>query len=145
MPSTPSPFAGHKTNASLEDAFWKALKQIAGKRAMSLAGLVTASILSGRELNCHPPSPFVLEFYRDQLSVERKVIMCLLLQETGGEADGGHWSWPVDVAQLLVDTTAQLVGPRPRRPGLSNRLGLWRPLHVTARKSSGCMGPMRYT
>ena len=52
-----------------------------------------------------------------------------------------HWSWPVDVAQLFDDTTAQVVGPRPRRPGLSNRLGLWRPLHVTARKNSGCMAP----
>jgi hypothetical protein len=30
---------------------------------------------------------------------------------------------PVDVAQLLVDTTA-VGGPRPRRPGLSNRLGV---------------------
>jgi hypothetical protein len=24
-----------------------------------------------------------------------------------------HWSWPVDVAQLLVDTTAQLVNTAP--------------------------------
>jgi predicted DNA-binding ribbon-helix-helix protein len=32
--------AGHRTSISLEDAFWRALKEIAAERGQSLAGLV---------------------------------------------------------------------------------------------------------
>ena len=32
--------AGHKTSVSLEDAFWRGLKEIAKQRRMSIAGLV---------------------------------------------------------------------------------------------------------
>ena len=32
--------AGHKTSVSLEDEFWRGLKEIAGKRLMSLSTLV---------------------------------------------------------------------------------------------------------
>jgi predicted DNA-binding ribbon-helix-helix protein len=32
--------AGHRTSISLEDAFWRALKEIAAGRGQSLAGLV---------------------------------------------------------------------------------------------------------
>src|SRR3954451_4872296 len=32
--------AGHKTSVSLEDAFWKGLKEIAGERGMTLSELV---------------------------------------------------------------------------------------------------------
>jgi predicted DNA-binding ribbon-helix-helix protein len=39
--------AGHKTSVSLEDAFWKGLKDIAVDRHMTLSDLV-ASIDSGR-------------------------------------------------------------------------------------------------
>ena len=39
--------AGHKTSVSLEDAFWKALKEIAIGRDMTLSDLV-AGIDSGR-------------------------------------------------------------------------------------------------
>jgi predicted DNA-binding ribbon-helix-helix protein len=61
--------AGHKTSISLEDAFWKGLKEIAGKRSLSLSDLVTA-IDSGRQ-NSNLSSTirlFVLDFYRDQVS-----------------------------------------------------------------------------
>jgi len=34
--------AGHKTSVSLEDAFWKGLKDIAGTRDMTLSELVAA-------------------------------------------------------------------------------------------------------
>src|SRR5262245_32267274 len=34
--------AGHKTSVSLEDEFWKSLKEIAGERGMTLAQLVAA-------------------------------------------------------------------------------------------------------
>jgi predicted DNA-binding ribbon-helix-helix protein len=33
-------FYGHKTSVSLEDEFWNALKEIAGKRAIHLSDLV---------------------------------------------------------------------------------------------------------
>jgi predicted DNA-binding ribbon-helix-helix protein len=39
--------AGHKTSVSLEDAFWGALKEIAGGRAKTLSDLV-AEIDTGR-------------------------------------------------------------------------------------------------
>src|SRR5712671_1173890 len=39
--------AGHKTSVSLEDAFWKGLKEIANQRDMTVSELV-ASIDSGR-------------------------------------------------------------------------------------------------
>jgi len=34
--------AGHKTSVSLEDEFWKSLKEIAGERGMTLAQLIAA-------------------------------------------------------------------------------------------------------
>ena len=34
--------AGHKTSVSLEDGFWKSLKEIAGERHMTLSELVAA-------------------------------------------------------------------------------------------------------
>ena len=34
--------AGHKTSVSLEDEFWKGLKEIAGKRLVNLSTLVDA-------------------------------------------------------------------------------------------------------
>jgi predicted DNA-binding ribbon-helix-helix protein len=40
--------AGHKTSVSLEDAFWKGLKEIANQRGMTLLSELVASIDSGR-------------------------------------------------------------------------------------------------
>jgi len=59
--------AGHKTSVSLEDEFWKSLKEIAGERGMTLAQLV-ASINGNRE-HANLSSAirlFVLGVYRDQ-------------------------------------------------------------------------------
>ena len=61
--------AGHKTSVSLEDAFWKGLKEIAGDRDMTLSELI-GTIDSERE-NGNLSSAlrlFVLDFYRTQLS-----------------------------------------------------------------------------
>jgi predicted DNA-binding ribbon-helix-helix protein len=61
--------AGHKTSVSLEDAFWKGLKEIAGERDTTLSELV-GGIDSERE-NGNLSSAlrlFVLDFYRTQLS-----------------------------------------------------------------------------
>jgi len=63
--------AGHKTSISLEDAFWKALWEIAGSRKMTLSELV-ASIDAERE-HANLSSAirlFVLDFYRIRITEE---------------------------------------------------------------------------
>ena len=64
--------AGHKTSVSLEDAFWKALKEIAGDRQMTLSDLV-ASIDTGRHLGNLSSAIrlIVLDHYRTQLDNRR--------------------------------------------------------------------------
>jgi predicted DNA-binding ribbon-helix-helix protein len=60
---------GHKTSVSLEDAFWKRLKEIAGRRHLSVSDLI-GRIDSDRE-NSNLSSAirlFVLDFYHEQLS-----------------------------------------------------------------------------
>jgi len=59
---------GHKTSVSLEDDFWKVLREIAVARGMTLSDLV-ASIKSGRQIGNLSSAIrlFVLDFYRDQL------------------------------------------------------------------------------
>jgi len=61
--------AGHKTSVSLEDAFWKGLKEVAGERDTTLTELV-GTIDSER--GCGNLSSalrlFLLDFYRTQLS-----------------------------------------------------------------------------
>ena len=59
--------AGHKTSVSLEDAFWKSLKQIANERHVTLSDLVATidterqhgNLSSGIRL-------FVLEYFQTQ-------------------------------------------------------------------------------
>src|SRR5215217_7060822 len=68
--------AGHKTSVSLEDAFWKGLKEIAGERDMTLSELV-ASIDSDRQHGNLSSGLrlFVLDHYRSQI---------------GGDDQGAH-------------------------------------------------------
>ena len=63
--------AGHKTSVSLEDAFWKGLKEIASGRDATLSELV-ASIDADRQHGNLSSALrlFVLDFYRNQLSEE---------------------------------------------------------------------------
>jgi predicted DNA-binding ribbon-helix-helix protein len=65
--------AGHKTSVSLEDAFWKGLKEIAGERHVTLSELVGA-IDSEREYGnlSSVLRLFVLNFYRTQISDVKK-------------------------------------------------------------------------
>jgi predicted DNA-binding ribbon-helix-helix protein len=65
--------AGHKTSVSLEDAFWKCLKEIAGTRKMTLSDLV-ASIDTGRHHGNLSSAIrlFVLDHYRTQIGEERR-------------------------------------------------------------------------
>jgi predicted DNA-binding ribbon-helix-helix protein len=57
--------AGHRTSVSLEDAFWKALKDIAQARRISVAALI-ASIDGGRSASNLSSAirVFVLDYYR---------------------------------------------------------------------------------
>ena len=63
--------AGHKTSVSLEDAFWRGLKEIASGREATLSELV-ASIDADRQHGNLSSALrlFVLDFYRNQLSEE---------------------------------------------------------------------------
>jgi predicted DNA-binding ribbon-helix-helix protein len=61
--------AGHKTSVSLEDAFWKGLKEIASGRDMTLSDLVAAIDSERQHGNLSSAIRlYVLDFYRNQLS-----------------------------------------------------------------------------
>jgi predicted DNA-binding ribbon-helix-helix protein len=61
--------AGHKTSVSLEDAFWKGLKEIASARNMTLSELVAAIDSERQHGNLSSAIRlFVLDFYRNQPS-----------------------------------------------------------------------------
>ena len=64
--------AGHKTSVSLEDAFWKGLKEIAGGRDMTLSELVAAIDSERRHGNLSSAIRlFVLDHYRNLASEEK--------------------------------------------------------------------------
>jgi len=59
--------AGHRTSVSLEDAFWKSLKEIAVERGMTTKELVAAIDSDGEHGNLSSAIRlFVLGVYRDQ-------------------------------------------------------------------------------
>lgn len=59
--------SGHKTSVSLEDAFWKGLKEIARGRSMPLSELVTTIDTDRRHGNLSSAIRlFVLDHYRNQ-------------------------------------------------------------------------------
>ena len=58
--------AGHKTSVSLEDAFWKSLKEIATARDMTLSDLVAAIDSERQHGNLSSAIRlFVLDYYRN--------------------------------------------------------------------------------
>jgi predicted DNA-binding ribbon-helix-helix protein len=60
---------GHKTSVSLEDAFWRGLKEIAGGRDISVSDLVAAIDSERQHGNLSSAIRlFVLDTYRNQLS-----------------------------------------------------------------------------
>jgi predicted DNA-binding ribbon-helix-helix protein len=61
--------AGHKTSVSLEEAFWKGMKEIASSRDLTLSDVVTA-IDSGRASGNLSSAIrlFVLDYYRAQIA-----------------------------------------------------------------------------
>ncbi|HEY6255184.1 MAG TPA: ribbon-helix-helix domain-containing protein [Xanthobacteraceae bacterium] len=61
--------AGHKTSISLEEPFWRALKEIAGRRKMGLSELVTSIDSERSQTNLSSAIRlFVLGFYRLELN-----------------------------------------------------------------------------
>ena len=63
--------AGHKTSVSLEDEFWKGLKEIAGERDVTLSDMVASIDTDRRHGNLSSAIRlFVLDHYRKQLVVE---------------------------------------------------------------------------
>jgi len=57
--------AGHKTSVSLEDAFWRALKEIAGGRDLTVSEMVAAIDSARAEGNLSSAIRlFVLDHYR---------------------------------------------------------------------------------
>jgi predicted DNA-binding ribbon-helix-helix protein len=61
--------AGHKTSVSLEDDFWKALKEISGARQMTQSALIHEIDQERRRGNLSSAIRlFVLRFYRGQAS-----------------------------------------------------------------------------
>jgi predicted DNA-binding ribbon-helix-helix protein len=50
--------AGHKTSVSLEDAFWKGVKEIAGSRNMTLSDLVAG--IDSERLYGNPSGAFAV-------------------------------------------------------------------------------------
>lgn len=65
--------AGHKTSVSLEDAFWKGLKDIAHDRSMTLSELVASIDTERRHGNLSSGIRlFVLDHYRSQIENYQK-------------------------------------------------------------------------
>jgi predicted DNA-binding ribbon-helix-helix protein len=63
---------GHKTSVSLEDEFWKALKEIAAARKVPVSGLIASIDRTRNEDNLSSTLRlFILEFYRDQAESRR--------------------------------------------------------------------------
>jgi predicted DNA-binding ribbon-helix-helix protein len=61
--------AGHKTSVSLEDAFWRALKEIAGGRQTTVSDLVSTIDSERQQGNLSSAIRlFVLDFHRRQLA-----------------------------------------------------------------------------
>jgi predicted DNA-binding ribbon-helix-helix protein len=65
--------AGHKTSVSLEDAFWKGLKEIADDRDVTLSELVSSIDTDRQHGNLSSAIRlFVLDHYRNQSPVPRE-------------------------------------------------------------------------
>jgi len=61
---------GRKTSVSLEDGFWSALKEIAGRRSLTLSNLVAIIDAERRHGNLSSAIRlFVLGAYRDRVSI----------------------------------------------------------------------------
>jgi predicted DNA-binding ribbon-helix-helix protein len=68
--------AGHKTSVSLEDAFWKGLKEIADSRDVTLSDLVSSIDTDRQHGNLSSAIRlFVLDHYRNHTSDVREPVV----------------------------------------------------------------------
>jgi predicted DNA-binding ribbon-helix-helix protein len=83
--------AGHKTSVSLEDAFWKGLKEIALGRDLTLSEMVAAidSVRAQGNLSS-ALRLFVLDHYRAQISLdaEGRTLPLSGIDQAGGKPLG---------------------------------------------------------
>jgi len=65
--------AGHKTSIAIEDAFWKALKEISAERGVTLSVLVTDIDAERRHDNLSSAiRVFILEYFRSRVTPARE-------------------------------------------------------------------------
>jgi predicted DNA-binding ribbon-helix-helix protein len=61
--------AGHKTSVSLEDAFWKALREIAATRNMTLTDMISSIDAERKHPNLSSAIRlFILDFHRSHIA-----------------------------------------------------------------------------
>ncbi len=96
--------AGHKTSVTLEDKFWKALREIAAGRNTTLSDLI-AAIDSERQLGNLSSAIrlFVLGFYRNQISDPRSTLGTEATKRRGLIATTG---WNTGRSQVAVSKPA---------------------------------------
>ena len=87
---------GHTTSVSLEDAFWKALKEIAGGRNMTSADLVAAIDAKREQGNLSSAIRlFILNYFRIQINEETGARSVLPAVETARPAKfAQEAAWP---------------------------------------------------
>ncbi len=67
--------AGHKTSVSLEDAFWKSLKEIADERDVTLSDMVSSIDTDRQQGNLSSAIRlFVLDHYRHAAPVQESAV-----------------------------------------------------------------------
>jgi predicted DNA-binding ribbon-helix-helix protein len=68
--------AGHKTSISLEDEFWKSLREIACERGTTLPRLIEEIDMERKSDNLASALRiFVLRYYRDQLGQKSEMVV----------------------------------------------------------------------
>ena len=85
--------AGHKTSVSLEDEFWRAFKEIADQRDLSVSEL--AAVVDAERAHDNLSSAirlFVLRFHRDRLAdfETRERTRAALARATAPNSTQGH-------------------------------------------------------
>jgi predicted DNA-binding ribbon-helix-helix protein len=73
---------GHKTSVSLEDAFWKGLKEISTSRDLTLSKMV--SVIDSERARDNLSSAlrlFVLDYHRAQMADRRKLRLSSIEQD----------------------------------------------------------------
>jgi predicted DNA-binding ribbon-helix-helix protein len=83
--------AGHRTSVSLEDAFWKSLREIARGRGETLSDLLVKIDSNRQSANLSSAIRlFVLRYYRDELDQRGGVVISLGLDPSNSIEHGAQ-------------------------------------------------------